>query len=121
MKDRRSGFTIVEVLIAVIMLTIGILALASSVGGITRMMSGGQRKTRSYALVSSTMDSLRNEAKRNCGGMVDGTRTETGGFTRAWRVGNSGTTSTNHVIRVITAYQVGVRTQGDTLFSTIYC
>ena len=30
MKDRRSGFTIVEVLIAVIMLTIGILALAKN-------------------------------------------------------------------------------------------
>ena len=121
MKDRRSGFTIVEVLIAVIMLTIGILALASSVGGITRMMSGGQRKTRSYALVSSTMDSLRNEAKRSCGGMVAGTGTGTGGFTRAWTVSNSGTTNTNHVIRVITAYQVGTRTAGDTLYSTIYC
>ena len=120
MKNRR-GFTIVEVLIAIVMLTLGILALASSVGGITRMMSNGQRKTRSYATATSVMDSLRNQAKRSCSNLVAGTATYPGNIAEAWTVTNSGTANSTHVITLITTYRVGTRTLGDTLISSIYC
>lgn len=118
---RREGFTIVEVLIAIIMLSIGILALASTTGGITRMMSNGQRKTRSYTVATSLVDSLRNQAKQSCAGMVGGTSSNPVGITKTWTVSNSGSTNTPHDIRVVTAYRVGTRTLGDTLLATVYC
>jgi Tfp pilus assembly protein PilV len=121
MTGRREGFTIVEVLIAMVMMTIGILAMAQTTGGITRMMSNGQRKTRSFAVATSLMDSLRNQAKQSCAGMVGGTGSNPVGITKTWTVSSSGSTNTSHTIRVITAYRVGTRAQGDTLYATIYC
>ena len=116
----REGFTIVEVLIAIVMLTLGILTLASTAGGITRMMSNGQRKTRAYALASSTMDSLRNKAVQACSGLANGTSTH-GEVSRAWTVSSPGSTQTLHTISVTTSYRVSGRTKGDTLYASIYC
>lgn len=121
MTSRREGFTIVEVLIAVIMLTIGILGLASTTGGITRMMSNGQRKTRSYAKAASIMDSLRNEAKRSCGSLANGSGTSAPDITVSWRISNAGSTNATHVIEIRTSYMVGGRAKGDTLIATVRC
>lgn len=121
MKAGREGFTIVEVLIAMIMLTMGILAMASTTGGITRMMSNGQRKTRSFAVATSVVETLRNQAKLSCAGMVGGTGSYPVGITSTWTVSSSGSTNTSHTIRVINAYRVGPKALGDTLYATIYC
>lgn len=123
MRTRRSGFTIVETLVAIIVLSVGVLALASSVGGITRMMSSGQRKTRAATIAASILDSLRNKAYSEipkCAGLVDGTGASTlygDKYTTAWTVTGAGT-SRQIIIRV--GYQVGTRLQGDTLVSTIH-
>jgi len=121
MNAGRRGFTIVEVLIAIVMLSIGVLALASSAGGVTRMMSNGQRKTRSYAMATSLLDSLRKVAKANCGGLPASGSGNRGGMTIAWTVTNSGTTSITHQVTVRMAYQVGPFTKGDTLIASLYC
>ena len=123
MRTRRSGFTIVETLVAVMILSVGVLALASSMGGITRMMSSGQRKTRATTISASILDSLRNKAysaSPKCSGLVNGTGTSTlygNKYTTAWTVTGAGT-SRQITIRV--AYRVGTRPQGDTLVSTIH-
>jgi prepilin-type N-terminal cleavage/methylation domain-containing protein len=127
MKTPRGGFTIVEVLIAIIVLTIGVMALASSAGGITRMMSNGQRKTRSMSVAASTLDSLRQKAysaSPKCSGLVSGSSSTSGYgsmISRAWTVsaGPSGTTKDRSVV-VITAYRVGPFGKGDTLLATLY-
>src|SRR6185436_10991318 len=72
----RDGFTIIEVLIAIMMLSVGVLALASSSGSIARMMYFGQRKTDASALVQSVLDSMRyraNAATPMCNGLASGT------------------------------------------------
>jgi type II secretory pathway pseudopilin PulG len=125
MRTPRSGFTIVETLVAIIVLSFGVLALASSVGGITRMMSNGQRKTRATSIATSVLDSLRNKAYSSipkCTGLVNGSTTGTllygDNYTTTWTVAstNSGT-SRQIVVRV--AYRVGTRAAGDTLVATI--
>jgi prepilin-type N-terminal cleavage/methylation domain-containing protein len=122
MRQRRSGFTIVEVLIAIVMLSVGLLVLAGGAGGVTRMLVHAERKTRSFAVASSLMDSLRNVAKGSCTALAaSGSGTNPGGLAKSWTVTNAGTTGASHVVTIIMAYQVGTRPLRDTLVSTIYC
>lgn len=123
MKPSRSGFTIVEVLIAIIVLAIGVLALASSAGGTTRMMMSGQRKTRSVSVATSTLDSLRQKAysaSPKCSGLVGGSSSSSAYGTmisRAWTVTGTGT---DRNIVITTSYRLGPVLKGDTLVATIY-
>jgi prepilin-type N-terminal cleavage/methylation domain-containing protein len=120
--NNRRGFTIVEVLIAIVLLSLGILSLAGSAGGITKMMYNGQRKTRSYTIAESILDSLRNVANSTSpkcsSAMVNGTTTSPDGFAAAWRVAGSGT---SRQARVIIAYQSGRRAQADTMYLSLLC
>ncbi len=58
MSRNRRGFTIVEILVAVIVLSIGVLALAGTLGTITRMMSNGQQKTRAATVLGINRTTL---------------------------------------------------------------
>jgi type II secretory pathway pseudopilin PulG len=122
MKAGRGGFTIVEVLIAIIMLTIGVLALASSAGGITRMLSNGQRKTRSYAMATSLVDSLRRVAKSHCTSLPASGSGSRSGISISWSFpGGVGSTNTTKQVRVTMSYRVGPFLKGDTLIADLYC
>jgi prepilin-type N-terminal cleavage/methylation domain-containing protein len=125
MSARRDGFTIIEVLIAIIILSVGVLALASSAGGVSRMLSSAQRKTRSYSVIAATLDSLRNRANSTspkCTALVTSTATNARGygslFSRQWIVSTVGT---GRQIEVRTAYRVGGRVKGDTMITEITC
>lgn len=127
MTARRDGFTIVEVLIAIVMLSIGVLALASTAGGVTRMLSSAQRKTRSYSIIEATLDSLRNNAistTPKCTALVSSTATTARGyasvFSREWIVRTTAV-GTGRQIEVRTAYLVGGKVKGDTMITEINC
>jgi len=125
MSRNRRGFTIVETLVAVIVLSIGILALASTVGGITRMMSSGQQKTRAATVAASILDSLRNKAYSEipkCSGLSNGSKTTSlygTSYASSWTISATGA-GTSRDVRIQVAYRVGTRVQGDTLLSTIH-
>jgi prepilin-type N-terminal cleavage/methylation domain-containing protein len=121
MRGRREGFTIVEVLIAVVMLSIGVLALAGSAGAITRMMSHGQRKTRSIAMAASLVDSLRRVAQNSCASLPSSGTGSRAGITISWTVSNAGSTSTGHTVTVFTSYATGSRAAADSLVAWLYC
>ena len=59
MKRARAGFTVVEVLLALIVLGIGILALSGSSSLITRMIGRGKAETHAALAASSRMERLR--------------------------------------------------------------
>ena len=122
-RSSRGGFTIVEVLIAIVMLSIGVLALASSSGSITRMMHFGRMKTDATAIAQSVLDSLRYRAQATtpkCTSVVAGSQAIAPklGFTTNWTVTTSGDTR-NVVVAV--SYQVGPRQKADTLTTSLYC
>ena len=71
MKDRR-GFTIVEVLVAVMVLAVGILGLVTTAGLVTRMIAQGQRYTRVSTLASERFEILR---AQRCPAVGTGTET----------------------------------------------
>jgi len=121
-RSARSGFTIVEVLIAIIMLSVGVLALASSTGSITRMMHFAQAKTDASALAQSALDSMRyvaNATTPRCTDLVSGTvGSHKRGFTAAAQVTASGNLRD---IRVVVNYQVGPQAKADTVSSSLFC
>jgi prepilin-type N-terminal cleavage/methylation domain-containing protein len=121
MTGRRDGFTIVEVVIAIIMLSIGVLALAGTAGAITRMMSNGQRKTRSVAMASSVIDSLRVVANGNCAALPSSGSGSQAGVSTSWTVSNAGSTGTDHTVTVLMSYRIGPRAAADTLIATLVC
>ena len=59
MEQSRSGFTLTEVLIAVVVLGVGILALAGAFGGAARMIGRGKVETRAAQVASRRMEALR--------------------------------------------------------------
>ena len=125
MKARREGFTIVETLVAIIVLSIGVLALASTVGSITRMMSNGLRKTQAASVAASVLDSLRNKAYASipkCSGLTSGSKTTSlygNTYSTAWLVSNN-LSGTGRKVEIRVGYRVGPRLLGDTLVSTIH-
>jgi prepilin-type N-terminal cleavage/methylation domain-containing protein len=62
MKHRRSGFTLVEALVAVVVVGIGILALMSASASVTRMIGRGKMETRAALAASQRMEVLRSAA-----------------------------------------------------------
>jgi prepilin-type N-terminal cleavage/methylation domain-containing protein len=62
MKQDRNGFTLVEVLVAVMVLSVGITALVGSAGVVTRMIGRGQMGTLAAQMTSQTLEDLRLKA-----------------------------------------------------------
>ena len=59
MKQGRSGFTLVEVLVAVMVLSVGVTALVGTAGVVTRMIGRGQMGTRGAQMASRKLEELR--------------------------------------------------------------
>jgi prepilin-type N-terminal cleavage/methylation domain-containing protein len=83
MKQDRSGFTLVEVLVAVMVLTVGVTALVGSAGVVTRMIGRGQMGTRGAQLAAGRLEQLRmlaNSTSPRCTSLlfVGGTTTTRG-------------------------------------------
>ena len=125
MSDNRSGFTLVELLVAVTILGTGLLALAAGMGSITRTLHGSRISTEAVQLATRRMDRLR-AASRETTTPCTSSRfsssvvaTTSAGVTTWWDVPASGWLRT---VRVFASYPVGGgRTRVDTLATTISC
>ena len=78
----RRGFTLVELVVAIMVISIGIIGLASTAGAVTRQMGGGRRM-----LIASNVARRRMEwiAAQNCAAVTSGTAT-TRGIAETWTV-----------------------------------
>ena len=56
---RRAGFTVVEAIVAVVMLAVGVLALASSSSLLIRNMSSGSRRAVAAAMMTERLERFR--------------------------------------------------------------
>lgn len=61
----RAGFTLVEVVIAIVVLTVGLLGLASTAALVTRMIARGHRAAAAATLAARHLERLRAEACRD--------------------------------------------------------
>jgi prepilin-type N-terminal cleavage/methylation domain-containing protein len=125
MVPSRAGFTLVEVLVAVVILAIGSLMLAAGALFTTRELVRTRGQTAAGAVAQAKVDELRTLAASTtppCTSVSfasSGSSTVAGGITMSWVVSPSGGQRT---IRVITNYKLGRgKTRTDTLTTLVGC
>lgn len=121
MRNTRSGFTLIEVLVAVTILAVGVVAMAGSAAAVTRMIGRGKIDTRASQLATEQMETLRRAAlftTPRCTGLAANGSASSGNVALAWTVTASGT-GRNVSVRATYATTRGSRT--DTLTSYIEC
>lgn len=105
MRHARGGFTLIEVMVAIVVLTIGIVALAGSSSLITRMIGRGKVETRAAQAAARRMEVLRlaADSRPRCSDSEFGSGGPvlSGGMTESWQV--PGTGKVRHV-RVTVTY-----------------
>ena len=123
----RAGFTIPEVLVAIVILSVGILALMGTSVATQKLIGRARRVTLATQVADGILDSLRLEANANltaCTGLASNTTGYTNqGITVTWvvdsryAVGNVGVRN----VWVIATYSSVGRTMVDTITSAIKC
>lgn len=116
-----KGFTILEVLVAVLVLAIGVIALVGSSALVTRMIGQGHRDTRAAAIAEQRLETLRQQAYATtpaCTGLAGGTTAQPGSMTDTWQVAGAGNTRT---LKAIVTYRTNRGTSSDTVITVIRC
>jgi len=111
----KRGFTLVEVMIAIVILTAGVLALAATSGGVTRLVSQGGRISGAAIAAEGRLEILRNTTP--CTAIAGGTATD-GSYALSWTV------TTNALLRTVViqvSYPTGRSTRTDTYTTAISC
>lgn len=125
-KNRR-GFTIIEIIIAILVLTVGVLALVTTAALVTRMIARGQRSADATAFAARRMERLRATGSGLVGVCVaptPGTDTLYRGSTwtaiNTWSVTNLG--NQNFRLKIITNYRTQQnKMRQDSTETTISC
>lgn len=124
--NRRSeqGFTIIEIMLAVIVLSVGVMALVGSSALATRMIGRGSVSTRVTQVANARAELLRAYAAQTSPGctnanVVNGNAV-TNGITEAWSLGGNPGDFTRDVTMTFT-YQVPRGTRSDVMVITLYC
>jgi prepilin-type N-terminal cleavage/methylation domain-containing protein len=94
-RPSRSGLTLIEVLIAIIVLGVGIVALAGSSAMVTRMIGRGKAETHAAEAAARRIEILRHTAystspRCTAPGFASGGPVLTNGVTESWSVPASG-------------------------------
>lgn len=111
----ERGFSLAEVMIAMVILTVGVLGIAASSAAITRMSAEGGRASGSAAVAESRIETLTGTP---CASLVSTGSATTGKFTESWTVTNSGLLRT---ITVTVSYNMGQRTRTSTYIAYMSC
>lgn len=125
MSTGRGGFTLIETLVAIVILGIGLLAMAATSGAITTTLVGSRAATQATQLANLRMEQLRGLSRSTvppctaAGFASSGSAVVAQGVTMTWVVP---TTGVSRRVRVITTYGIGRgRTRTDTLLTLISC
>jgi prepilin-type N-terminal cleavage/methylation domain-containing protein len=117
------GFALVEVILAIVLLTVGVMALVGSSAMATRMIGRGGRATEVAHVAGSRAEVLRRVAAGTtprCGGLADGTAGWPGGVVERWMVlGAAGDPARD--VRLTLDYRVPGGNRTDTFTLSLDC
>jgi len=104
----EKGFTLLEILIAVVLLSVGMLAMGSFLGSFVNRNAANERMTTGTAMAEEKVEALRSQALSTDLTAADGsteTLTASGGnYTRTWVIND---TNNPHTITVTVAWVDG--------------
>ena len=112
---KARGFSLVEVIVAIVILAVGVLGLAASAGAIIRMYAEGGRVSGAAATAESRFEQLRSGV---CTTMASGSAT-TGDYTESWTVTSPATLLRN--VSLTITYRTGRGTRSTTFVTQISC
>lgn len=124
---KRDGFTIIEVLVAITILTVGILAMMGTSVAVQRLITRGRRVTQATQLGEQVLDSLRlkaNENLQSCTGLsANATGYSRQAVTVKWGVG--ALTANGNVferqVQVYLTYAADRKNLSDTITTIFKC
>ena len=121
MRQARAGFTIIEVLVAITILAVGVVALAGSSATVTRMIGRGKIDTRAAQLATQQAEVVRLTAYSTtprCTALANGGPDTTDNVMLSWTVAVTGTGRT---VNVSAYYATGRGTRTEVLTTYIEC
>jgi prepilin-type N-terminal cleavage/methylation domain-containing protein len=121
-KRARSGFTLIEVLVAVTILAVGVVALAGSSATVTRMITRGEIDTRVAQLATLQVEALRASAYSTtprCTALANGGPVTTDHVTLSWTV--TVTPTGGRTVNVSAFYATGRGSRTEVLTTYIEC
>ncbi|GAC1478468.1 MAG: hypothetical protein NVS1B4_22240 [Gemmatimonadaceae bacterium] len=86
-RDARRGFTLIEIMVAVLILAVGVLGLVSTSGFVMRQVGDAAFHTRAAAIATSRMERLR---AVNCKTLGTGGTTTSRGIVDTYTIADSG-------------------------------
>lgn len=116
---RTSGFTLLEVLVALLVLTVGLLGFLGTLGPAARLAGQGRSRARAAEVMASRLDEVRVALARGAPACVvppSGTAAHPGGLSESWRVSAR---SGGMDLEIVVA-RAGV-SASDTLFTALSC
>lgn len=117
---RASGFTLFEVLLALLVITLGLLGLAGTLGPVAELAGRGRTQARVALVLESRLDRLRAELLRSapgCSAPSGGTLRHADGVLEAW----SASAGAGLIELRITAGAAGKYPSADTLVTRLPC
>lgn len=116
-SSRRDGFTLIELVVAVMILVVGVLGLAGTAGAVSRMVGGAAQQTIAANVAASRFETLRSLP---CSQVVANTAT-TRNIAEKWTVTTEAGSSNLIVTDSITYNAAGGRTRRLAFQSSIRC
>ncbi len=121
----RSGFTLIEVMVAIIILSVGVLGLISTSALVTRMISRGNITTKATQLAQTRLEILRQQALSStpsCSTLgSSGTATGPSNMSEAWTVTTPAASTSLRELSVTVTYPISSGTRTATLTTQIRC
>ena len=118
----RSGFTLVEVILAIILLSVGVMALAGTSAMVTRMIGSGHQYGVVSQRASARIDRLRQAAASTAPPCISpafaSDSASGGGIGERWTVPPTGVV---RPVTVIVSYRTAGGPRSDTTAATILC
>ena len=121
----ESGFTLVEVIIAIVILMIGVIALMGASAMVSRMIGSGRHSTQAVEVATRRLENLRTIAYSTdppctAGTFTSGTASGTG-YTETWTVANSAGSTVLRTVRDSVQYQAATGPRSVVLETRIVC